>query len=224
MVLTFFLTVGFTEPPPSEEDINAEQEGKRYSSTNAGWTIICNDRAVLHRDRTELTGWGEARVPRYHTQFIAIAGIVEFHSTDAAKLPTTTTKRGIDASSSLYLQVKNMMRDGMLIFTNYTNKWKGNALESQRHIELGSEYTLDEIKKEFKNLKKDNVRSGLRGKRFRPIVPLPENQEKSTKKRISYSKELDDIQTVQSYLFPEEEVKPSEVGEKCFDLILKEAQ
>ena len=66
---------------------------------DAGWTIICNDRAVLYCDRTELTGWGEAGVPRYHTQFIAISGIVEFQSNDPAKLPTTTTKRGIDASS-----------------------------------------------------------------------------------------------------------------------------
>ena len=61
---------------------------------DAGWTIICNDRAVLYCDRTELTGWGDAGVPRYHTQFIAISGIVEFQSNDAAKLPTTTTKRG----------------------------------------------------------------------------------------------------------------------------------
>ena len=149
-------------PIPSQEDINDEQEEKRYSSMDAGWTIICNDRAVLYCDRTELTGWGDARVPRYHTQFIAISGIVKFQSNDATKLPTTTTKRGIDASSSLYLQVKNMMREGMLIFTNYTNKWKGNALESQRHIELGSECTLDEIKKEAENLKLTSVRSGLR--------------------------------------------------------------
>ena len=219
-----FLTVGFTEGIPSQEDIDAEQEGKRHSSEEAGWTIICNDRAVLYRDRTELTGWGEARVPRYHTQFIAIAGIVEFKSKDASKLPTTTTKRGIDASSSLYLQVKNMMREGMLIFTNYTNKWKGNSFESQHHIELGSKYTLDEIKEEAENLKLSSVRSGLRGERFRPALPLPENQEESTVKRISYSKELDDIQTVQNYLFPGKDVRPSEVGEKCFDLILKESQ
>ena len=143
-----FLSVGFTRPIPSQEEINDEQEERRYSSLDAGWTIICNDRAVLYCDRTELTGWGEAGVPRYHTQFIAIAGIVEFRSNDAAKLPTTTTKRGIDASSSLYLQVKNKMREGKQIFTNYTNKWKENVRESQDHIKSGSPYALDRIKKE----------------------------------------------------------------------------
>ena len=218
-----FLSVGFTRPIPSQEDVNDEQEEKRYSSMDAGWTIICNDRAVLYCDRSELTGWGEAGVPRYHTQFIAISGIVEFQSNDAAKLPTTTTKRGIDASSSLYLQVKNRMREGMQIFTNYTNKWKGNPSESQGHIASGSPYTLDEIKKEAENLKLNPVRSGLRGKQFKPKLPLPK-PEPSSKRRISYSKDLDDIETVQNYLFGDEEVKPSLVGEECFDQILKEAK
>ncbi len=219
-----FLSVGFTRPIPSQEDINDEQEERRYSSIDAGWTIICNDRAVLYCDRTELTGWGEAGTPRYHTQFIAIAGIVEFQSNDAAKLPTTTTKRGIDASSSLYLQVKNRMREGMQIFTNYTNKWKGNADESKRHINSGNPYALDEIKKEAENLNLNSVRSGLRGRQFKPKLPLPRQQEESTEKRISYNKESDDIQTVQNYLLMETEVSPSKVGEECFDQILKEAQ
>jgi hypothetical protein len=218
-----FLTVGFTRPIPSQEDINNEQEEKRYSSMDAGWTIICNDRAVLYCDRTELTGWGEAGVPRYHTQFIAISGIVEFQSDDAAKLPTTTTKRGIDASSSLYLQVKNKMREGMKMFTDYTNKWKGNASESKGHIDSGKRYTLDEIKEEAKNVRLTSVSAGLKGKRFNPKLPLPKPKE-SPKKQIAYRKDLDDIQTVQSYLFGDQEVRPSKVGEECFDQMLKEAQ
>ena len=218
-----FLSVGFTRSIPSQEDVNAEQEERRYSSMDAGWTIICNDRAVLYLDRTELTGWGEAGVPRYHTQFIAISGIVEFQSNDAEKLPTTTTKRGIDASSSLYLQVKNKMREGMQIFTNYTNKWKDNVSESKGHIDSGKPHTLDEIKKETGNLKLNPVKSGLRGKQFKPKLPLPKPEE-PTEVRISYSKNVDDIQTVQRYLFSEEKVKPDKVGEECFDQMLKEAQ
>ena len=216
-----FLSVGFTKHIPSQEDVNDEQKEKRYSSEDAGWTIICNDRAVLYCDRTELTGWGEAGVPKYHTQFIAISGIVEFQSDDASKLPTTTTKRGIDASSSLYLKVKNRMRRGMKIFTNYTNKWKDNVKESQQHIESGKSHTLDGIKKEAETLTMRQVTaSGLSGEDFNPNLPLPKPKEFT---RISYSKNLDEIQTVQRHLF-EEEVKPSEVGEKCFDLILEDAQ
>ena len=227
-----FLSVGFTTSIPSQDDVNQEQDDKGYLSAkgylsmNAGWTIICNDRAVLYCDRTELTGWGEAGVPRYHTQFIAISGIVEFHSNDASKLPTTTTKRGINASSVLYLNVKNKMREGMQLFTNSTNKWKGNAIESQKYIDIGRPYNLDEIKKEAEKLKLNSVRSGLRGEQFMPTLPEPEQAEsvESTEKQISYRKDSDDIQTVQKYLFGDRKVRPSEVGEECFDLILEEAQ
>ena len=114
-----------------------QQQEDRYSSEDAGWTVICNDRAGFrYCDRSEVTGWGEAGVPRYHTQFIAVSGIVEFRSNNTAKLPTTTTKRGIDASSSLYLQVKNKMREGMKMFTAYTNHWKDNADESKESNSL----------------------------------------------------------------------------------------
>ena len=218
-----FLSVGFTRPILSRRDANDQQTEERYSSEDAGWTIICNDRAVLYCDRTELTGWGEAGVPRYHTQFIAISGIVEFQSNDTAKLPTTTTKRGIDASSSLYLQVKNKMREGMKMFTAYTNHWKDNADESKRQIASGNYYNLDEIKKEVEILTLNSVKSGLKGKQFKHTLPRPKPKE-STKKRISYNKELDEIQTVQSYLFGEKKVTPTQVGEKCFDMILEEAQ
>ena len=221
--VNIFLSVGFTRPIPSQEEINDEQEEKQYSSMDAGWTIICNDRAVLYCDRTELTGWGESVVPRYHTQFIAIAGIVEFQSNDAAKLPTTTTKRGIDASSSLYLQVKNKMRDGMKIFTDFTNQWKGKGNASQEYIDLGKPLALDETKIKSEKLKLNSVKSGLRGRQFMPKLPKPK-PEPSSKRRISYSKDVEDIETVKEYLFGEQEVSPSRVGEECFDQMLREAQ
>ena len=49
---------GFTRPIPSQDEVLGEQEEKRYSTEEAGWTVICNDRAVLYCDRTELTGLG----------------------------------------------------------------------------------------------------------------------------------------------------------------------
>ena len=218
-----FLSVGFTMPIPSEDEIDDEQKEERYSSEDAGWTIICNDRAVLYRERTELTGWGEATVPKYHTQFIAISGIVEFTSNDPSKLPTTTTKRGIDATSSLYLQIKNRMREGMKIFTTYTYRWKGQAEDSKKHMNLENLCTLEEIKKEAERMKLNPVKSGLGGERLMPELPMPDPEE-LTRKRISYSKDLDDIQKVQKYLFGDEEKRPSQVGEACFDEILEESQ
>ena len=57
-------------------------------------------------EKSHLTGWGESGIPKYHTQFIGIKGVVSFKSTNPKLLPTTTTKRGIDLSSEVYSQVK----------------------------------------------------------------------------------------------------------------------
>jgi hypothetical protein len=219
-----FLTVGFTRPIPSQEEVASEQDEKQHSSLDAGWTILCNDRAVVYCDRSELTGWGEASVPRYHTQFIAVSGIVEFKSTDPSKLPTTTTKRGIDASSSLYLQVKNKMREGMLLFTDYTNKWKGRAHESKKHMEQAAVLSLEEIKTEAKGLLFSTTRrSALPGSQYRPDLPLPKQLESRTR-RISYEKDVDEVKQVAEYLLDDINADPSEVGEKCFDLMFRQTQ
>ena len=207
-----FLTVGFTRPIPSQDEVNNAQEEVRYSSLDAGWTVLCNDRAVLYCDRTEMTGWGEAGIPRYHTQFIAITGIVEFKSADASKLPTTTTKRGIDASSALYLQIKNKMREGMRIFVNYTNKWKGLPEESKKQIEEGKRLSFEEIKTETKNLVFTSTRSSIPpGDQFKPVLPLPKRPEPCNR-RISYLRDVDDVKIVSDFLFHNEDEDPSVVG------------
>lgn len=218
-----FLMVGFSRPIPSQSELDAEGETPRYSSDDAGWTVICNDRVVVYCDRTELTGWGEAGVPRYHTQFIAISGIVEFRSEDPGKLPTTTTKRGLDASSAVYLQVKNKMREGMKIFTSYTNQWKGQTQESKKYLEKGVPSSLSEIKTKSKDLTfNPTKRSAIPGKQFVPDLPKPKSPE-STKKRITYLKERKKILKVAEYL-GDPNLESSEVGENCFDLIYEEAK
>ena len=190
-----YLAVGFTRPIPSQNEIMDEQEAARYSSIDAGWTILCNDRAVLYCDRSELTGWGEAGVPRYHTQFIAISGIVAFRSDDPAKLPTTTTKRGIDASSRLYLQVKNKMREGMRVFTDYTNKWKGRADESLKQVQQGAPLALEDLRVKTGELKFRKTKTWPQGYQYKPQLPLPPELE-PTKRRIVFSKEVAKIKTV----------------------------
>ena len=216
-----FLAVGFTRPIPTENEIKDEQEATRYSSEDAGWTILCNDRAVLHCDRSELTGWGETGVPRYHTQFIAVSGIVDLRSEDPGKLPTTTTKRGIDASSPLYLQIKNKMREGMRLFTDYTNKWKGKAEESKNHIEGGRLLSLEELRLETKDLKFSKTSTLLPGSQIRPKLPLPRKIE-PTRRRISFVREIEKIEAVAEYI-EKPGMKPADVGEACFDAVYEEA-
>ncbi len=220
-----FLTVGFTRPiPTAEETANGDQINAPRSSLDAGWTVVCNDRAVLYCDQTEMTGWGEAGVPRYHTQFIAISGIVEFRSEDPSKLPTTTTKRGIDASSPLYLQVKNKMREGMKLFIDFTNKWKGLERESKAFMEAGEALSLTDLKMEVGNLTlMSTKRTALDGKQFKPNLPLPKRETSNTK-TISFSRKVNEIQEVAEYLFNDRDSKPSEVGEECFKTVLREAR
>ena len=222
--VSVFLSVGFTVPIPSPSDIEDEQESKKWSSQRAGWTITCNDRAVLSCDRTELTGWGDAGIPRYHTQFIAISGVVDFRCDDASKLPTTTTKRGIDASSPLYLQVKNKMREGMRIFTSYTNKWKGHWSEAKRHFTGINPMDFEDIIKEAESLPFTKTKTSVpKGEQYTPALPMPKNLD-SRERRISFTKKINEIEGVSQHLFGSSDKNPSDVGEKCFDLVLRESK
>lgn len=220
-----FMVVGLTHPIPSEEDVEEEQESPQYSSLDAGWTVVCNDRAVLYCDRSELTGWGEAGVPKYHTQFIAIAGVVEFRSTKPDLLPTTTTKRGINASSTLYLQIKNKMREGMQLFTDFTNKWKGRDLvhEAQEKIKKAPALELMALKQWAAGLRLSTLRSGINGKQYVPKLPVPPPK-KSDEKRICFSKSVGEIEQVADYLLNDEAAAPKDVGIACFDRCLRAAQ
>ena len=218
-----FVAVGFTMPIPSQDEVIDEQDEKRYSAEEAGWTVICNDRAVLYCDRTELTGWGEAGIPRYHGQFIAISGIVEFRCDNPAELPTTTTKRGVDASSVLYLQVKNKMREGMKLFTDYTNRWKGRAEETRVQFAVGKPLSLAETKAKASDLKFNSATRSIPGaSQYRPPLPAP-RQPNPRSRRISFTKEVDEIAIVAEHLFGDAQAKPSDVGEKCFDILFRES-
>ena len=218
-----FLAVGFTRPIPSLDEVINDQEEKRYSTEEAGWTVVCNDRAVLYCDRSELTGWGEAGIPRYHTQFIAISGIVEFRCDDPMELPTTTTKRGVDASSVLYLQVKNKMREGMKIFTDYTNRWKGRAEETRVQFAAGKPLSVSQLRAKTADLTFNKVTKSIPGSsQYRPPLPAPSRRDPRTR-RISFSKEIDEVATVAEHLFGDARANPSDVGEKCFDIVLRDA-
>ena len=218
-----YMAVGFNRAIPSEDEVSAEQEDMSRSSEDAGWTVICNDRAVLFCDRSELTGWGETGVPRYHTQFIAVSGVVEFRSEDPAKLPTTTTKRGVNASSLLYLQVKNKMREGMALFTGHTNRWKSRPSEIREQFASGEIATLSQLKDGIMGVSTSQSTVPFSsGRQFKPTLPVPQRQDARTR-RISYTKPIEDVRTVAEYLFDDSEQNPSEVGGECFDLVLQEA-
>src|SRR5690606_39542847 len=42
----------------SDDDDEVDFAGQRSAET-AGWTVLCNDRAVIVGDKSRLTGWGD---------------------------------------------------------------------------------------------------------------------------------------------------------------------
>ena len=222
------VTVGFYRPIPTEQEIEDENEGKRYSSSEAGWTIICNDRVVVYCDKGRLTGWGISGIPSYHTQFIAIAGVVFFKSKNASSLPLTTTKRGIDAGSDMYLRVKDRMMEGLRLFTNFTNKWKGEYLEQSKRLILETQsFTPKEaiaaVSRSIPEKRWTKVTSRDTERRFVPNLPMPETGPQSNSRRITFSKSADEVKSVALYL-EAEDASPSEIGALCFDFVLAEAE
>lgn len=220
------LIVGFYTPVKSDEEIDEINKSHR-SSADAGWTVICNDRVVLYNDKTHLTGWGESGIPKYHTQFIGIKGVVSFKSTNPKLLPTTTTKRGIDLSSRIYSQVKDRMREGMNLFISYTNQWKGHLVEEKKYSDHADSVPMQsllndvEVQKKY-NFSGKNSKRGSTGTYFIPKLPRPEV--KNASQVIRFFKPKIQLEYLAESLFDEslEAVKPSAIGERCFDLIYRQ--
>lgn len=224
--VTVSLAVGFYAPPPSPEDIDDENDLKR-SSSDAGWTVVCNDRVVLYNDKSHLTGWGESGVPQYHTQFIGIRGIVIFESKNPKNLPMTTTKRGIDTSSKIYSAVKDRMRQGLKLFTDYTNRWKGQNIEERKYSTAAKSVSIEAVMKLTTDKDTENpltLKKSRDALVFKPDLPKPPNDKPY--KVIRYSRNVDEIEDLIEYFYKDRShsVSPSQIGEKCFEIVLKEAQ
>lgn len=214
------VTVGLYAPLGGMDD--DDPPASKPSVDRAGWTIICNDRVVLYADRTRVTGWGDANVPAYHPQFVSIAGVVIFNSKDAKKLPVTTTKRGVEGNSDLYLSVKNVMRDGLKQFTDFTNKWKSPSEERTAAMRgATSTYLAQDVGDHVDNeLWKSNP-GELKGRLFKPKLPKPKDIDPV--KSIQFSRQLKEINEVRDY-FDDPAMSNSQVGTKCFEYVLQRAR
>jgi hypothetical protein len=223
------VVVGFYAKLATEDELDDEKKLARRSD-KAGWTVICNDRVVLHRDKSAMTGWGVRDVPKYHTQFIAIAGIVRFFSTDSYKLPLNTTKRGLDTSSEVYTKTLNIMMDGLKEFTDFTNRWKGRETETNeefRKLTLTDatqviEAIPNNVWRSIRTSDKDRSQDSEVDRRFKPTLPKPPQND--IKRRISFFRVREEIEKVAFYLFADSTTQPSQVGEECFQRILKNAE
>ena len=199
-----------------------EEEETRGTSDDAGWTVACNDRVVIWKDKSRLTGWGEASVPNYHGQFIAITGIVLLRSADPKKLPLTTTKRGIDAASNVYSEAKDLMREATKSLTSFTNKWK-KFPQQLEGIYKSSEYVDLPKLRELPATVAMTASRKIEGiKKFEPRYPEPAQEKTSV--RVSFVAAKADVALVSSYFFENGKVKAGEVGEAAFNEALKAAK
>ena len=217
------LVMGLYQKLPSEDEKIDIETGRR-TKENAGWTVICNDRVVLSANKDHQTGWGEAGVPAYHSQFVALAGVVSFTTKDARKLPVTTTKRGIDLGSPLYNSVKEEMRAALKTFTSFTNSWKSQTEERTQIQAAAKPVDAFKIHVDVPDKAWQQVRKGAAGIRYVPKLPV--SKEAATHSRIQFVRAKDQIATVLGYLGEDsipDSGKASNVGAAAFDWVYAEA-
>lgn len=205
-----------------EDDTSFERD---RSSATAGWTVLCNDRAVIVGDKSRLTGWGDG-IPLYHPQFSVITGIIEFRSKHADKLPVTTTKRALDTSSNVWLESLVKMKEGLRLWISYTNKWKNHPRADQSsHWETASPMALSAAIES--TAKRKATKSTGDGIEFNPqkarVLPEPDDKKPSSRK-IMFSRPAEELRLVSKLLFDDPDEKPGIVGDKCFEMQLTQAK
>lgn len=220
------ITVGLnTGRGLSADDEDVPEFERDRSAATAGWTVFCNDRAVIVGDKSRLTGWGDG-IPLYHYQFSIITGIIEFRSKHADKLPVTTTKRALDTSSDIWLQALVKMKEGMRVWISYTNTWKNHPRSDQtKHWETARPLPLRKAIELVATRDRATKTEGVI--EFNPqkhkVIPLPPTQKPSSRK-IVFSRPIEDIRTVSKSLFDSYDEQPGIVGDKCFEIVLLEVQ
>lgn len=207
-----------------EDDDDSGFERDRSSST-AGWTVLCNDRAVIVGDKSRLTGWGDG-IPLYHPQFSIITGIIEFRSKHANQLPVTTTKRALDTSSNVWLESLIHMKAGMRIWISYTNQWKNHPRSDQSShwsdaIPLSLNRAIEAVSK------RDTFKKAENFIEFNPqkakVLPEPKGMTPSSR-RIVFSRPIEEVRLVSKMLFDIDDEKPGIVGDRCFELVLNKSK
>jgi hypothetical protein len=119
------IVAGLAGLPP--DDISAEAATTRQAEAEFyGWFVLCNDRVVLAFDKSTDTVWGDEGFPIWHWQYTGFTGIASFRSSDPGKLPWTTTKRALDATSPLYRRAVTVMKEVTRTYLTYTHNRKAD--------------------------------------------------------------------------------------------------
>lgn len=176
----------------------------------SGWYIYCNDRLVLEADKSELTGWDK---PKWHIDFVMFKGIVFFDSPDTIKLPLTTTKKGIDATSDIYKKAMFFMKEAMtsiISFLRDVTKIDTNPNEYRKL--LGEQ----ESKISVVELKTTNI---IENRKFKiPEINIEVISVKNDLVRIAFDAEKSKVLSAKKH---SKTRSYKELGEYVFDYYLK---
>lgn len=178
----------------------------------SGWYIYCNDRLVVEGDKSEITGWGTPGIRKWHIDFVMFRGVVFMDSEETFKLPLTTTKKGIDATSDVYKSVSRYMKEAMtsvIPFLSQVTKL-GNEANDYRKL-LGE----NENKISVVEMKTSEFKDEIKNARFSP--PELDSEKISQKKdtvRIAYDVKKKLANTVKLH---SNSKSYKEVGETTFE-------
>lgn len=132
-VVNVEILAGMAAPPPE----NSEPDEEDVGESRSGWYVSCNGRIVLAADKSSVSGWGTDEWPKWHPQYEGFLGLILFSSENAKLLPLTTTKRSVDAASTVYRSAMPQMREVSKAWIAYTNVRK-QALDQAKEIEAAA--------------------------------------------------------------------------------------
>jgi hypothetical protein len=183
------------------------------SLNEGGWYVFCNERMVLEADQTEITGWGtKTSFPKYHPDFAFFRGYAFFESDDAAYLPWTTTKTGIDYDSPLYKSIKQKICE----LTTPVITFLRRMADEKNRVER-SELSESLLKQAYDETSLSSIFEVATSTRFQ-IPPQSQILPGHSRGTIQYSKPTEEINLVKELL---EVSSNKEVGEKTFDYYLR---
>lgn len=182
---------------------------------DSGWYIYCNNRLVVEADTSNITGWGSYPIPQWHINYVMFRGLLFLDSEETLKLPLTTTKKGIDATSEIYKTLLPIMKNAMvdiLIFLRNVAKM-GNEANNYRQMLCETSNKLSSV--EIKNY---NFSDHVINTFVAPELNIDVISEKRQNVRIAYDVKKDIANYVKDYL----NVKSyKDVGDYTFNYYVK---
>jgi Histidine kinase-, DNA gyrase B-, and HSP90-like ATPase len=181
-------------------------EGGTYKDAGAGWFVFCNGRAVVHSDKTPLTGWTTGGLGIFQPKHRPFLGTVYFVSEHADELPWDTTKSRINEDSEVWQIAKRAMiavARPVVTFLDRRYSNDGTMVEA----------------KELSEVSKGPVSALTASTVARSTFTPPKKQAKQTT-RIQYDALLTDVERITNYL-SKPSMSGSDVGRHTFNFFLR---